>query len=219
MEDNKDLLALLRYLLSKKIVATISEMRSMDESGLEKILPAIKLANHDIDTILFDERKELYDIKRIKLTFTVVVDRPLTDIEKTEIYTVTDVARQRSILDKAFLRSSLENGKVVDVKWSGGRIADILNEDVDLARMLQDYAAYYRGSLFIMISVSDDHNIDIVSPALGSSFTTSAEIEARGDTEKYWHHVVESLDEHVRFEIYERIAKNIKDILSRGLLS
>ncbi|MFC1915242.1 hypothetical protein ACFLW4_00890 [Chloroflexota bacterium] len=112
----------------------------------------------------------------------------------------TIAAKVKTIKENKFL--GLFGGKVVGIKWVGGDLAVRLNRDMDLSRTLLE-CAKYSGSVELQIQAKSPATVEILGPKFVGPLTLLKEREAD----------LKICDELFEFQIYERIAKQVRNLL------
>jgi hypothetical protein len=131
--------------------------------------------------------------------YEIVSDKPLTDTSRKAIDAKTKLIKQNKFL-------GLFRGKVVDIKWVGRDIAEPLNYDKELSRLLIESASC-NGSGKLRIQVKSPSVVEILGHEFVKhpSLLTAEMIKTKAGQE--------ACDKLLKFEIYSRIAKHLNDVL------
>lgn len=217
MIGTKDLEALIHYLQSKGITSELGIVACKNMLGRVTEERAIILKNQNIDFIRGKKRTGYYGYRDIILIFTIKLKSAIAPELRNEIPAESLVIARGNVLERICYRLFGFGGTITDVKWKGDRIANALNGDSQLSNMLVEYACFYWSTLRIKVDSPNEFAIDIVGPGLGPSFTEEAEMVATIGSDKYWEYVEMTINDLVRFEIYDRMGKCIKEATDRPI--
>ena len=166
-----------------------------DRKG-KKSEAAIEIVSQPINSIwIEDVTVDPDEGRKAACRFRVNLDRPLTKESEMALRALSQVIRERKIL-RTLLTLGNKKGDVLEVSWSGGRIAESLNGDIDLSTMLVEYAdaPFFSDDWITLLPEAEPGSwVDIESPP----FSDVPEAEA--------------LPSAVPFELYCRIARHIRD--------
>jgi hypothetical protein len=131
-----------------------------------------------------------------RFQYEIISDRSLS----RELKEAID-AKTKPVKENKFL--GLFGGKFVDIKWVGRDIADQLNRDAELSRQLLE-CAKCGGNVELQIKTKFPSVVEILGPQFfGPSPMLRAEL--RKDTDACY--------KIFEFEIYNRMAKHVRDVL------
>lgn len=193
---------MLAYLHNSGLDATLTEESTIDrygESVNETIIRLRKQKIHKIrlGTTEYDRGSEGSSVSSFH--YEIVCDKPLTSASKKIINAKIKLVKEKKLL-------GLFGGKVVDIKWAGRDIAEALNSDIELSRLLIE-SATGDGSDKLRIQTKSQSVVEILGPApIESPLSSKAEmIKTKAGQEAY--------NKPFKFEIYSRIAGHINDML------
>ena len=203
VEREEQLKAMATYLRSLDVNATLAEEPATDLLGRSAAETVIQLRGQNVQKIWLGT-EAYYGYGTIgsvsRFHYEILLDKPLSLRSKRGI-----AAKTKTVKENKFL--GLFGGKVVDIKWVGGDIADRLNSDADLSKLLVD-CANCSGSVELRIQTTFPAAVEILGPKFigplplpsAEELATQAELKAG--------------DKLFKFEIYNRIAKHVRDVLS-----
>ncbi len=191
------------YLRHSGVDATLTEESVIDSLGMRVNETIIKLKGQNIHKI----RLVTMDYAGIgnggsvcAFHYEIVSDKPLTSASRKAIDAKTKLVKENKLL-------GLFGGKAIDIKWVGRDIAEPLNSDTELSRLLVESASC-NGSGKLRIQVKSPSVVEI----LGHEFVEPP-LLLRAEMIKT-KAVQAACNKLFRFEIYARIAKRVNDVLS-----
>ena len=180
------------YLQSRGKEAHLSEESNFDSCGGKTKESVIALIDDNINEIrLLNTFYELSD-NAYRFDYNIITDRPFTpDLKKA--------MNVRSKVVKANKQIGLFGGDVVDITWSGNELAEKLNGDTELSKLVVE-SINNGGTADIRILAVLPSTVEILGPAfIGSLLTDSAE----------QNRVIKIFG----LEIYSRIAGHIRELI------
>jgi hypothetical protein len=184
-QERKTAEAIAEFLQGKGIEAEVVETPA--EGSLVEVQIEVQLTGQNIKVII--PRVRTYGTTGSAggtyLEIKVLIDKSLDKQTKKALSAKTKVVKERS------LRTIVLNGKITAVKWVGGGIAGILNNDFELSKTLVDFA----------VAGVYEEGIKI------RAGKTSVDIEC---AQSYWLLAIERGFGDSLFGLFDRIAKHIR---------
>ncbi len=147
----------------------------------------VRLTGKNVDEIRLQKGRGSQNYSPAEIQLWVLLDKPLAREAKKEAKAKSKAIRQNKKL-------GIWGGKLIDVEWVGSRIADYLNQDMELRMKLVDAK---EGFDHIKIKPGGKSAVDI-KIVLGDDHVTAREVVIMTD----------------HFSSYDRIAKHVREVVS-----
>jgi hypothetical protein len=203
----------------------VMEEAGTDFLGGKKTEICLHLEGQEIDSIWVNDYHRGGGVNSsrtdyLRCCYRVLLDRPPTEESEDALHAYSRVIRERKIL-RTLLTLGIKKGKVLEVRWTGGRVAESLNHDENVSRMVADNAEFgFLDGNIEVAPVGGERLADIFSPGLMDVW----HCPRRGDEDHFKHLLEEGemedfpgfsdffdlLDSVLPYELYAKIAEHVR---------